>query len=104
MSVAVSKVIEKLELIKSKLILNTTIRTDEQNIYINYCCRDFLKDLNTLDSEIDDMMLTIKDPETNYAIEIDNKQQNTTNTIEFMKTFSPLFLLHNMGFIHRNWE
>jgi hypothetical protein len=121
MSVIISKLIDKLDLIKDRLkVLNGNVAsshehekhkihknhnlfTDSEKIYINYCGREFLKDLETLDTEIVTMIDAIKDSDTDLSVEIQNKQQESINSVEFLKTFSPYIILHNLGLIQRNW-
>jgi len=107
------KLIDQIDQIKVNLIKLDNERNDESNesndenkkLYLLLRYKELGRDLDDIlcaTNEINEIC-SIK-TDSNFQSKLEDKQYEITKTADFMKTFTPVMMLYNMGLINRNWE
>ena len=104
-----SKIYKNLAKIKQTLesIESSTKVTKEKRIYAGITLLEMLSSLQENQETLVDLAKELSDPECSaddFTNKIELKQQSIIKTSEFIKTFGPMMLLHNMGLVNRTWQ
>ena len=80
--------------------------SENQKVYVGLHAIDILKQLKEIQEVFEELLfeLSKEHSEEDLRNKIQEKQESLENNHQFMKTFSPIMLLYNLGFIRRTWD
>jgi hypothetical protein len=104
-----TNIIEQIDLIKKNLVnlQNSPPELENKKIYLLMCYRELSRDLSDMLKTTDELVLLNNDTSSSleeFNKKIENKETEIMGTADFMKTFTPIMVLYNMGFLNRNWN
>ena len=85
----------------------TSDLSEKRKVYVGLHSIDVLEQLRDVQGTLEDLQIELKLTDTTEETldaKILEKQEAMTKDVEFKKTFGPLMMLYQMGYIRRNWE
>ena len=87
--------------LENALAQNTS---NQSTIYVGLHCMEMLNQLQLVQDTLESLESETDLTEAELQNKIQEKQELITSESQFMKTFSPLMMLYQLGYLRRNWE
>lgn len=104
---ALTNIIDQIDRIKKNFecLQNSSPELENKKIYLLMCYRELSRDLDDMLKTTDELVSLNNDTSNNdFNKKIEDKESEIMGTADFMKTFTPIMMLYNMGFLNRNWN